>query len=569
MSKLSLNEILNGLTGLIKNKEASVNDLYQKAYAFFRQIIIYPSRDLDIDVKKLKHLSDSIHEFMTRMNAEIPGLLKSLNENKEISKESKGEYRGNLLNTKGLNELICLLESIAIELTRDESYDNNRDSQQQLKDLVENSKTLSRETKEFVVLLESWMHTRPTLTLYTIEKHSIGIALIMVYSFVVSINLSFIRLKQESYENYLNLSADYEFYTDLFLPLFGIPGYILLHYISTRLTLKVSFMCSIFALVVGNALYYVAYDANNVWFYLVGKAIIVSRLPMYGVKQFIGFYSPPKERVKLSTCSVAAVFLGLSCGYFLSLSSTDYEGGFLAFNTNGYNIGALLSFAFWLVIASFCSVLFASPDNLPREKGHEYISIQVLTIISYILPFILLQAFASNHSLPSEILWDKEKFYTFLGVFCLMAVPMHILVYISSYFTTDISLIVASKVLCIIAAGLQMMMYVAENSKEFWYVVGGMLIVMGINIGIGVNFAMLAGNVDNHRIGLFSGMLEILGLVIGNVAVNWSSAIKYTQPAIIGLVVFTLALDIVKYKDFNPLRKKVGDAGEVDEKKNN
>ena len=559
--RLSLNEILNELTSLIKTKDAEVVALYQKAYVLFRQIIIYPGRELAPDIKKMRDLAESIHDFMAKMRSTIPGTIKNLNENKDISRESKIQQRGLLLNTKGLNELLCILESIAIELTRDESYDSNAASKAQLTALVENAKTISRETREFVLELEALTQAKATVMLYTIETRSIGLALIMVYSFTVAFNLSIIRLRQGAYEKDIDLPKSYDAYTDLLLPLFVIPGYIMLHYLSTRLNLKASFMLSIFVLIIGNGLYYAAFAMDNVWFYLIGKAIIVSRLPMYGVKQFIGFYTKAKDRVKISTCSIAMVFLGLSCGYFLSLATRDYKGSFLGMTTNGENFGGLLMAGSWLIIAMFCGVLFVSPDDPDKEAGHPNLAIQALTIVSYILPFIVFQAFASNHSLPKDIDWDAEKFYTFLGVFCLMAVPIHLIVYISSYFTTNISLIVSSKVICIVGAGIQTIMYVEENSKEFWYVVGAMLITMGVNIGIGVNFAMLAGNVRNHRVGLFSGVLEIMGILIGNLAVEYRDALVFTQPAVVGVVVLTLGFDIGLYSKFNPLRDtKVGDS---------
>ena len=50
----------------------------------------------------------------------------------EISRESQMQQRGLLLSTKSLNELLCILESIAIELTRDKSYGRNSTSKAQL-----------------------------------------------------------------------------------------------------------------------------------------------------------------------------------------------------------------------------------------------------------------------------------------------------------------------------------------------------------------------------------------------------------------------------------------------------
>ena len=429
VSRLSLQELFNELAELITFKENTLAELNHIAYSLFRKIILFRDRSLVEEGKGLSKLAQSIRSFIGHMQSKIPEAIQKLNSDTEISADAKANHKSLILSTKGVNELLGLLEAIAIELTRDESASNSNESFSELKKLVDLTKDLSRETRDFIVFLQKGVDVLPPAALYTVEGHLIGVALVMIYSFVVAFNLSFIRLFKGSYEQkkFSEIEA-YSFYSDILLPAFGIPAYIIMHYLSTRLTMKTSFMISIFTFLLGNVLYYVAYDTEVVWFYLIGKAIISSRLPLYGVKQFIGYHIEAKDRVKLSTCSVALYFLGLSSGYFLSIAYVDYDGSFLVFSTKQENVGGLLLSFAWTIVISFCAVLFVNPEIKYYNAGHKSYMIQGLTIVSYTLPFVVLQAFVSNHAVPTSFHWSDEKFFTFLGIFCLVALPMHLIV---------------------------------------------------------------------------------------------------------------------------------------------
>lgn len=579
--RISLQELFNSIAELLDFKNNTLSELNDIAYRNFRQIILFRDKNIKSESDRFEDLQTKTLSFIQSLSNQLPPMIAKISYNHEISPESKLLHKSNLLSTKGVNELLGLVEAIALELTRDESYESRSEAQNEIKDLVNKVKKLSGEIKDFIQKLQNGIEILPPAAMYTVEGHIIGVALIMVYSFVVAFNVSFIRLNQDKYEEKMGIDKELEQYTDVLLPLLGIPGYILLHYISTRISLKYSFMVSIILLIGGNIFYYLAETINekkgsvswmpgnlDLWFYLIGKGIIVSRLPLYGVKQFIGFKVEPSSRVQVSTCSVAAIFMGYACGYFLSLTTQGYSGEFLGLTTNEDNAGGLFIGSFWVIIFFFCSVLFVNPDKQFESKPHRHLYIQALTIISYILPFALLQLFVSNHARPKfEEDWDNTKFFTFLGVFCLMALPVHIFVYISSYFTTDKTLISLYKVMIIVAGPIYLLSENSDVSREFWYVAGSLLIIMGVNMGIGVSFAMLAGNIKNHRIGLFAGVLEVIGLVFGNFAAL-NANYYYFQVGIIVTVLLTFILDIVKYKEFDPLRVN-SENNEIEDNKKN
>jgi hypothetical protein len=570
---LSLQEVINEFGDLIKVKEDTVAELNHKSYTLFRKIILFRDRTLLDESQDLEKLSESIRFFINTMKVRIPESISKLNINQEISSDSKAKQKSLLLSTQGLNELLGLLESIAIELTRDESYQASEVSENKVKALVDSVKALTNDIRIFITWVQRDVEQVQPASLYTVEGHIIGVTLIMAYSFICALNLSIIRLTKVDYEQtYFGYDPNNLELLDLLLPLSGIPGYIFLHYISTRISMKVSFVVSLTLMVVGNAFFYLARGAGGdpidvttepifFTFYMIGKGIIVSRLPMYGAKQFIGYHVEAKKRTKLATCFIAAYFLGLCCGYFLSLAFLNYEGNFLAFETTGYNIGGLLSGTSWLVVTLFCGVLFVNPENniKYRSPGHPKLYIQAFTIVSYILPFTLLQAFVSPHAIPSTLNWNEEKFFTFLGVFCLMVLPVHGLVYISSNFTTDKTLILSSKITCVIGGLLTFCIVFNQQTDEFFYVIGGLLMVVGINLGLGANFSLLSDNIKNHRIGLFAGVLEVIGLVIGNVGIEFESVgeINVNKSKTLAQVVFiiilliTLMLDIWKFNYFD------------------
>lgn len=580
--RISLQGLFNNIAEVLDFKNNTLTELNDIAYRNFRQIILFREKDIKSESDRFENLRSKTVAFIQELSSKLPDLISKITYNHEISPESKTMHKSSLLSTKGLNELLGLVEAIALELTRDESYESRSETQNEIKDLVNKVKLLSGAIKDFIQKLQGGIEILPPAAMYTIEGHLIGVALIMVYSFLVSFNVSFIRLNQQKYEEKMGIDKELEQYTDVLLPLLGIPGYILLHYLSTRVSLSYSFLVSIVLLISGNVIYYLAetiHEKKNsvswisenldMWFYLVGKGIIVSRLPLYGVKQFIGFKVEPSSRVQLSTCSVAAIFMGYACGYFLSLTTQGYSGEFLGLTSNEDNVGGLFIGSFWIVIFFFCSVLFVNPVKDYRGMGHRHLYIQFLTIISYILPFTLLQLFVSNHARPSfEEDWNDTKFFTFLGVFCLMALPVHIFVYISSYFTTNKTLISLYKLMIVIAGPIYLVSEYSDVSREFWYVAGSLLIVMGVNMGIGVSFAMLAGNIKNHRIGLFAGVLEIIGVVFGNFgALN--ANYWYFQAGVIAVVLLTFILDIIKYKEFDPSRDSSQDNKVDDDKKDN
>ena len=109
----------------------------------------------------------------------------------------------------------------------------------------------------------------------------------------------------------------------------------------------------------------------------------------------------------------------------------------------------------------------------------------------------------------------------------------------------------------------------SDVSKEFWYVAGSLIIIMGVNMGIGVSFAMLAGNIRNHRIGLFAGVLEVIGMVFGNFGAEDTNHYFYYQTGIIAVVLITFVFDLIKYKDFDPLSKVNPENTRVEENKKN
>lgn len=580
--KGGLKELVDEIEGILQDKEKSLTHLNDLAYRNFRSIILYRDRNIEEETERFHKLDEMTRGFISELSSKLPEIIRKLAYNHEISQESKASYKSKLLSTKGVNELLGLIEAIALELTRGESYEQQSDSVSKIVELVEKVKKLSGEVKSFIQKLQDGIDVMPPAAMYTVEGRIIGIALIMVYSFLVAFNSSFIRLNERKYEKSLNLSDSYLYYTNIFLPLLGIPGYIMLHYLSTRVSLKYSFSLSIVLLIAGNLIYYLAETVKNstvleawisqpgLWCYLIGKGIIVSRLPLYGVKQFIGYMVEPESRVKLSTCSVAAIFMGYSCGYFLSLTSVGYEGEFLTMTSNEDNIGGLFIGGFWIIIFFFCSVLFVNPDHNYRSAGHQSLFVQFLTIVSYTLPFAVMQIFVSNHARPKfEEDWNDTKFITFLGIFCLMALPVHLFVYISSYFTSNKTLISLYKIMIIVAGPIYIVSSHSDVSKEFWYVAGSLIIIMGVNMGIGVSFAMLAGNIRNHRIGLFAGVLEVIGMVFGNFGAEDTNHYFYYQTGIIAVVLITFVFDLIKYKDFDPLSKVNPENTRVEENKKN
>jgi hypothetical protein len=588
----SLKELVDEIEHVLKEKDSELSSLNDLAYRNFRKIILFRDRNIEDEMSRLEKLEVQTHAFIEKLTGKLPDLIQKLTYNHEISAESKTTYKSRLLSTRGVNELLGLVEAIGLELTRNESFEQENESVNKIAQLVERVKKLSGDLKNFIQKLQDGIEVLPPAALYTVEGKTIGVALIMVYSFLVAFNSSFVRLTQKEYEGkmlgneekesetVLGLTA--QEYIDIFLPLLGIPGYIVMHYLSTRISLKYSFSLSIILLIGGNLIYYLGEYFHShkdsipwignpgLWCYLIGKGIIVSRLPLYGVKQFIGYLVEPEQRIKLSTCSVAAIFMGYSCGYFLALTSVGYEGEFLVFTTNQNNVGGLFIGSFWIIIFFFCSVLFVEPDQKFRSEGHKNLSIQVLTIISYTLPFAVMQIFVSNHARPKfEEDWNDTKFFTFLGIFCLLALPVHLFVYISSYFTSDKTLISFYKLMIIIAGPLYILSKHSNVSQEFWYVVGSLMIVMGVNMGMGVSFAMLAGNIRNHRIGLFAGVLEVIGVVIGNFGAEMKDSYEYFQIGIIVAVLITFVFDLIWYNDFNPTKINPENHPVEENKKNN
>ena len=198
--KGGLKELVDEIEDILKNKEKSLVHLSDIAYRNFRSIILYRDRNIEEETERFHKLDEQTRSFISELSSRLPDIIQKLAYNHEISQESKASYKSKLLSTKGVNELLGLVEAIALELTRGESYEQQSDSVSKIVELVEKVKKLSGEVKAFIQKLQDGIDVLPPAAMYTVEGRTIGIALIMVYSFLVAFNSSFIRLNEKKYE---------------------------------------------------------------------------------------------------------------------------------------------------------------------------------------------------------------------------------------------------------------------------------------------------------------------------------------------------------------------------------
>lgn len=367
-------------------------------------------------------------------------------------------------------------------------------------------------------------------------------------SFILSLNFSLLSAESQVYLDYLGRPNNGYVFGPL-LPIFAVPIFIALHFIAKK-NLRTCLLFTMLLVIIGNLLYFLAYDWSLFSLFMIGRALTGTGAPGLALKQFIGYHVSPQDRARVAVMYTTASFVGSSCGYFLGFAFEGSVAEFLGYKLNGIYMGGFLLGFVWVLTFLLCSTLFVNPNiNYPAETSNKTL-IKFLLGSSYLLPSLLREAFISPVAIPNSLDWPNQTIYAYLGVFSLMIAPTSILIYASTYFTKEKVLLIFSKIWSLLGCTL----IVIGRDTAFWYIIGAILLLVGVNVGSGVSFSLLSKNIRNDSIGMTASIIEVFGLVLGYVLAKYLGWIA--QILLVFVVAISLIGDFWQYKHLDHAKHK-------------
>lgn len=149
----SIQETLAALSEIIHYKKCAIENLNTAAYSIFRHIIIFKdSIESSGSHSKLELIISETKKFISEIRTKVPDALKLLSDSKDMSKNTKKQQKNDLLSSDGINEILGILESIALELQREETTDPLKESllKQEMLSVAEELRNTGKELKGLI-----------------------------------------------------------------------------------------------------------------------------------------------------------------------------------------------------------------------------------------------------------------------------------------------------------------------------------------------------------------------------------------------------------------------------------
>lgn len=298
---------------------------------------------------------------------------------------------------------------------------------------------------------------------------------------------------------------------------------------------KIPTVICAFIVVLGNLLYFLAWDTDMAILLFVGRLMIGIGGPRVINRRYIAVYVAVKARTRWNAAYVAGSILGMACGPFAAAGLFYANFTFLGFTVNGMNSPAFVMVIIWLIYGLCCVFFFEEPEiekKKPAEAAQDHEDDEevnswlptIMALWALFFPKMVQESFIIAAPIAAEISfdWTVADVGLYLAIISFLVAPIHIVIGVTSSWIEDRQFIMFAKAICIVGA---LLLIDFGSMPLLQYVIGSLVLYYATNIADPVSTS-LTSKVLPKKIarGLFNaGMLATLagslGRATGGVAV--------------------------------------------------
>lgn len=268
-------------------------------------------------------------------------------------------------------------------------------------------------------------------------------------------------------------------------------------------------LCSLFE-IVGNFVYFFAYDYKSATMLLLGRFLIGIGAARVINRRYITTFVSLKARTTWNSFYVAGSIVGRGLGPIVAAGLYSMKFNIEGYEINGINSPALLMAIIWVIYTVLTLLYFKEPEKemLSEEKIKHSKSLSLfpaaLTVIALIVPRIVHESYVTAIPIvaPEEFDWPMDFIGVYIAAVSLAVAPVHIFIAFTSDLFEDRQFI--RWALFITAVGCCLLIDFDELN-EIQYILGTFLMYMGMNIDDAVTASLLSKVIPPHLgLGIFN-----------------------------------------------------------------
>ncbi|OMJ83096.1 hypothetical protein SteCoe_16079 [Stentor coeruleus] len=263
-----------------------------------------------------------------------------------------------------------------------------------------------------------------------------------------------------------------------------------------------TFICSLFV-VLGDFIYFFAYSHKSSAMLLLGRFLIGVGGARVINRRYIATYVKPRSRTVWNSAYVAGSIVGRGMGPVLGALLYYVDFQLFGYNMNGMNFPSLIMGIVWLVYSVMVLMFFKEPEikKIPKEilKESEGQSLlpMVVTLMALFVPKVVHEAFVTSTPIVAPLYfgWSIEFVGYYIAIMSLAIAPVHIIIAYTSRRFQDRQFIEIALLLTFLGS---LLLINFTNFTEIQYILGTILMFIGMNMDDGVTASLLSKVIPPH-----------------------------------------------------------------------
>lgn len=263
-----------------------------------------------------------------------------------------------------------------------------------------------------------------------------------------------------------------------------------------------TFICSLFV-VLGDFIYFFAYSYKSAGMLLLGRFLIGVGGARVINRRYIATYVKPRSRTVWNSAYVAGSIVGRGMGPVLGALLYYIDFQWFGYDMNGMNFPSLIMGMVWLVYSVMVLVFFKEPEikrlskeTLKESEGQSLLPMSV-TLLALFVPKVVHEAFVTSTPIVAPLYfgWSIEFVGYFIAIMSMAIAPVHIIIAYTSRRFQDRQFIEIALLLTFLGS---LLLINFTHFTEMQYIVGTILMFIGMNMDDGVTASLLSKVIPPH-----------------------------------------------------------------------
>lgn len=263
-----------------------------------------------------------------------------------------------------------------------------------------------------------------------------------------------------------------------------------------------TFICSLFV-VLGDFIYFFAYSYKSAGMLLLGRFLIGVGGARVINRRYIATYVKLRSRTVWNSAYVAGSIVGRGMGPVLGALLYYIDFQWFGYDMNGMNFPSLIMGMVWLVYSVMVLVFFKEPqikrlskETLKESEGQSLLPMSV-TLLALFVPKVVHEAFVTSTPIVAPLYfgWSIEFVGYYIAIMSMAIAPVHIIIAYTSRRFQDRQFIEIALLLTFLGS---LLLINFTHFTEMQYIVGTILMFIGMNMDDGVTASLLSKVIPPH-----------------------------------------------------------------------